>query len=438
MKQLGIDIGTTTVSAVVVAEGTVLSSLTLKNDSFLPSEHPWEKIQDPAYIRGTVFSAVDQLLEQHPDVARIGITGQMHGIVYLDRTGDPVSPLYTWQDGRGSQKNENGETYAQALQRLTGYPVSPGYGMVTHYYNLQNGLVPGKAAVFSTIQDYIAMLLTGAGRPVTDASDAASFGLFDVAAHCFDTGALGKAGISGDLLPAVAKDPCIGEYQGRIPVYVAIGDNQDSFWGATGGRKNAMLINVGTGSQFSVYTPRYMTCPGLETRPFPDGGYLLVGASLCGGRAYALLERFLRDVVRDMTGRTPDSCYEAMNAVLSGRERPNDLPVIAPLFQGTREDPTLRGTISNLTTENFTPAHFLFAMLEGMAAELYAMYLRYVEAGGKTVEMIGSGNGLRKNPHLQSCFSRLFGQPLVLSDCREEAATGAALFAGSSGPRETE
>ena len=55
--------------------------------------------------------------------------------------------------------------------------------------------------------------------------------------------------------------------------------------GATDGDIHTMLVNVGTGSQFSVYTKDYMTCPGLETRPFP-GGYLLVGASLCGGRAY--------------------------------------------------------------------------------------------------------------------------------------------------------
>ena len=55
MKLLGLDIGTTTVSAVVVEDGAVLSSLTLKNGSFLPTENPWEKIQDPAYIRQTAL-----------------------------------------------------------------------------------------------------------------------------------------------------------------------------------------------------------------------------------------------------------------------------------------------------------------------------------------------------------------------------------------------
>ena len=64
MKTLGLDIGTTTISAVVAENGAVLSALTLKNDSFLPAENPWERIQDPNYIRSTALSAVEQLLQQ--------------------------------------------------------------------------------------------------------------------------------------------------------------------------------------------------------------------------------------------------------------------------------------------------------------------------------------------------------------------------------------
>lgn len=429
MKYLGLDIGTTTVSAVVVEDGKVLSSLTLKNGSFLAARNPWEKIQDPAYIRTTALQAVTELLEKHPDTAGIGVTGQMHGIVYLDQNGTPVSGLYTWQDGRGDQLTENGETYAAALSRITGYPLATGYGIVTHYYNLQKGLVPENAASFSTIHDYITMVLTGGKRPVTDAGDAASLGVFDVEKGAFDLAALEKAQIDPVMLPELSETPCVGRYQERIPVYAAIGDNQASFLGATGGRKDAMLINVGTGSQFSVYTETYMACLGLETRPFPGGGYLLVGASLCGGRAYALLENFLRDTVQAMTGSAPESCYDAMGAILTGSDRPDDLPVVIPLFQGTRQDPGLRGSITGISTENFTPRHLIWAMLEGMAGELWQMYRSYQQAGGRAPVMIGSGNGLRKNVPLQRCFTRLFGQELVMSECNEEAACGAALFA---------
>lgn len=428
MKLLGLDIGTTTVSAVVVEAGAVLSALTLPNGAFLPSDHGWEKIQDPAYIRRTAFQAVEALLERHPDVERIGVTGQMHGIVYLNAGGEPVSPLYTWQDGRGDEPMDGGGSYAACLSRITGYPLASGYGMVTHFYNLRHGLVPESAAVFCTIHDYIAMLLAGRHRPVTEASDAASLGVFDVEKGIFDIPALEKAGISAGMLPALAEKPCIGRYRETIPVYAAIGDNQASFLGATGGSTDAMLINVGTGSQFSVWSPEYLTCPALETRPFPGGGFLLVGASLCGGRAYALLERFLRETAIAMTGTAPESCYDAMAALLDGRQ-PEDLPVVTPLFQGTRQDPTLRGAVTGLSTENFTPRHLIWAMLEGMAEELFQMYRAYREAGGREAPLMGSGNGLRKNVHLQSCFSRRFGRELTLSQCREEAACGAALYA---------
>lgn len=430
MKTLGLDIGTTTISAVVVEEKCVLAAVTLKNDSFLPAAESWERVQDPSHIRTTAMCAVEALLAQHPEVVGIGVTGQMHGILYLDKNGCPVSPLYTWQDGRGDQSYHETMTYREYLETLTGYSLATGYGMVTHFYNIKNELVPGNAAVFCTIQDYLAMILAGKTAPVTEASDGASFGLFRVKEGCFDADAIKKAGISEAILPALAKEPCIGFYQDRIPVYVAIGDNQASFLGSAGGDVNSMLVNIGTGGQFSVYTAAYMTCPGLETRPFP-GGFLLVGASLCGGRAYALMEKFFRDTVTAMTGDTPENCYGAMEKLLS-QGKPEELPVLIPLFQGTRQEPEKRASICGLSTENFSPQHLIWAMLEGMAGELYGMYLQYRRAGGKPAKLIGSGNGLRKNIYLQQCVSEAFALPIEMSTFTEEAAAGAALFAAQN------
>ncbi len=428
MKILGLDIGTTTISAVVADGSAVLDSLTLPNGSFLPTEHDWEKIQDPNYICTTALQAVKQLFDKYADIARIGITGQMHGIVYLNEAGQPVSPLYTWQDGRGDQLMEDGISYVNHMSQLTGYPLATGYGLVTHFYNLKNGLVPENARVFCTIHDYIAMVLANQTTPVTEASDGASFGLFRVEQGDFDLDAVMKVGISPEILPQVAKTPYLGDYRDGVPVYAAIGDNQASFLGSVGTDRNAVLMNIGTGSQFSVFTENYMVCPDLETRPFPGGGYLVVGAALCGGRAYALLEKLFRSIAGSTTGTEVGSCYDAMNDLLAAG-RPDDLPAITPLFQGTRQKPALRGSITGLSTENFTPTHLLWAMLEGMTKELCDMYDKYLEAGGQPARLVGSGNGLRKNKALQDCFCRATGQPMVLSACREEAATGAAIYA---------
>ena len=427
MKALGIDIGTTTISAVVYdSERGVIASRTVKNDSFLPGE-VWEKIQNTRAIYETAIESVNTLLEAHPDVRSIGVTGQMHGIVYLDANGDPVSPLYTWQDGRGDLPC--GETtWAGRLSEITGYDLATGFGMVTHYYNVYHSLVPENAAVFCTIHDFLAMKLAGLRRPVMEATDAASLGLYDAVNHRFDKTALESAGIDDALLPAIATEPCLGVGPLGIPVYAAIGDNQASFLGASAGRTDVLLINIGTGSQISVYSPTHVQTSTLETRPFPDGGWLLVGASLCGGRAYALLENFFRQTVKMATG-SEMSLYDAMARMLDDGEI-TDIPKVSPLFQGTRKDPSLRGSITCLSTENFTPRHLILGTMQGMAEELYEMYRGYLELGGqRPAAIIGSGNGLRKNPHLCRIMEKTFGCPLILSENHEEAACGAAIYA---------
>ena len=382
-------------------------------------------------IEKTALGAVAELFARHPDVACIGVTGQMHGIVYLDKNGDPVSPLYTWQDARGDEVYENGKTYAAYLSEKTGYPLATGYGCVTHFYNMKNGLVPENAVVFCTIHDYIAMRLASLTRPLTDATDAASFGLFDVEKGAFDTNAFASAGMDASLLPALAEGVFIGSYENKIPVAVAIGDNQASFLGALGGKREGMLVNVGTGSQFSAYSDTYLSSKTLETRPFPGGGYLLVGASLCGGRAYALLEKFFREAAK-MMGVEIARAYDAMDALAASDEPLVDPITVTPLFSGTRRDPSLRGKIENLSTENFTPRHLVTGMQEGMARELYEMYEAYLASGGAPAALYGSGNGLRVNPYLQKCFERLFDATLILSTAKEEAASGAALYAASA------
>lgn len=431
MKTAGIDIGTTTISAVVLEDRQLLTSTTRKNGAFIPSAVPNAREQDVSAITQTALSAVQDLLTQYPDIAAIGVTGQMHGILYVNARGEAVSPLYTWQDGRGDapcSKSGCGESWAQYLTRTTGCFAATGYGLVTHACNLAAELVPETAVTCCTIGDYIAMRLSGQTAPQLDASNAASLGFFDAEHGVFDAAALQKAGIDPDFLPLLAQKPVIGRYRGRAAVCAAIGDNQASFLRSVRDKTAEMLVNVGTGSQFSVFAPQYMQADGLETRPMPGGGYLLAGASLCGGRAYALLEQFFRDAAH-MVGAEVPNCYDAMAHLLAQQPRPQDVPAVCTLFQGTRADSSLTGSITGLTAHNFTPLHLIWGLMDGMAHELHQMYAAYLHAGGTAKRLIGSGNGLRQNPYLQQCFENIFACPLTLSDGREEAAAGAAQFA---------
>ena len=142
------------------------------------------------------------------------------------------------------------------------------------------------------------MNLTGRKRALIHASNAAGFGFFDGYHMCFMKEELGRIGIQEKWLPEVCGAMQeLGTYRNRI-VTTAIGDNQASFLGAVGNENGTLLVNIGTGGQISVLSDQYFAEDGIEARPFLDGKYLLVGASLCGGKAYALLEELLQTYLR--------------------------------------------------------------------------------------------------------------------------------------------
>ena len=430
MKTLGLDIGTTTISAVVLWENTVLASRTVKNDSLLPGKS-WERLQDPEAIRATALKIVEDLLREHGDVDAIGVTGQMHGILYLDVHGTPVSPLYTWQDRRGELLRDDGKTWARWLSETTGYALATGLGMVTHVYNVCHRLVPPEAVVFCTIADYLAMVLSGRCTPAVDSTNAASLGVYHSQRGEFDREALVRIGLDCAMLPTLAQEPILGVGSLGLPIAVALGDNQASFLGCVGSTTNTLLINMGTGGQISIFSPDYLETEALETRPFPGGGWLVVGASLAGGRSYALLEHFFRQVVEMVQGHC-GSVYEAMSRALDQAGPVENSLHTTTTFLGTRKNPKLRGSFTQIGPDNFTPIHMMYGVMHGMAQELYTMFHSYLAAGGTApTRMMGSGNGLQKNPHLCRVFEETFGYPMLLSTKNEEAACGAASYAAS-------
>ena len=427
MKTIGIDIGTTTISGVVfdVDQKNVMESRTVSNGSFIPTKHDWERIQDVNQIIRKAQALLDELLDHHPEAAAIGLTGQMHGIVYMNKEGKHVSPLYTWQDRRGDLADEKtGVSPVAVIREKTGAAVSAGYGLVTHLSLQNQGLVPEDAVSLGTIGDYLGMVLTDRKSPVVHISNAASMGLFDGRGLCFDRENIRKCGISEELLPKVTADvEVLGSYRG-IPVHAAIGDNQASFLGAAGDQEHVLLINMGTGGQISLLTDEYKEIEGIETRPFARGRYLLVGASLCGGRAYAVLEHFFQRYAEEVCpGAGPQ--YEVMERLIDGMDR-SDLSV-STLFSGTRSNPDLRGSVTNISEDNFTPSMLIYGVLTGMAEELFEMYQKISKATGiRVTKLIASGNGLRKNAALQEICSRMFQAELEMAKVKEEAAAGAA------------
>ncbi len=148
MKLIGLDIGTTTICGLVLDSGSgeILSVVTRPNTSGIPGKAAWEALQDPSAILRIVRELVEGFLDRFNDVSAIGVAGQMHGILYVDKAGRECSPLYTWQDGRGDLLERDGPSTAARLSAALGSRVSTGMGIVTHAFNAAHGLVPREAA----------------------------------------------------------------------------------------------------------------------------------------------------------------------------------------------------------------------------------------------------------------------------------------------------
>ncbi len=408
MKVIGIDIGTTSICGVVadVDSGKILKSVTLPNESFISTDKEYERIQDTSVILNSVYTLLNEL---NADTAEaIGFSGQMHGVVYTDANGEAVSPLYIWQDARANVEYKDGKSYAEHLGCFAGY------GLATDFYNSENGLVPENAVYLCTIADYAVMKLCGNKIPVCHITNAASLGCFDIENNSFK--------IENSRLPKVKTDfVSCGKYKG-IPVSVALGDNQASFIGSVRNTSDA-LLNVGTGAQISWLSESPVNADTVETRPFDGKRYLAAGCSLCGGRAYAMFEKFCREIAVT-AGADIDSYYPFLDKMLSTKIESSIAGDCR--FCGTRNNPSIRGSYSNISENNFTPADFAYATLDGMATELFDMYSA---ADKKASGLVCSGNGIRKNAALRKIVSDKFGCEIKIPFYEEEAAYGAALSA---------
>ncbi|MFS2514628.1 FGGY family carbohydrate kinase [Parabacteroides distasonis] len=430
MNFSGIDIGTSSICGIVynTVSKDIVSIAKINNTDML-SCNVWEKVQDANAIVDIVLDLIQELRIQYPDIKGIGLSGQMHGILYVNAEGEAVSPLYTWQDMRGSLLYKDGMSYAAYLSKQTGFPLSTGFGLVTHYYNKVNSLVPQNAVKLCTIMDYTAMRLTGKCEPLVDCSNAASLGFFDKEKLAFDKEALWNVGIDSSILPEIGKAfSRVGHYE-NISVYTAIGDNQASFLGSIRDIRHSIHITVGTSSQISVYSEDYVNVPLLDTRPLPGGGYILVGAALCGGCSFSLLKKFFSETIKLYTGEEMDDTdlYKIMVSVPYKEVQEDDIRV-ETLFGGTRSHPEKRGKIMNISCLNWHPENLIRGFLEGMSQELYDFYqlLPNSVRERKTI-LVGSGNGIKRNPLLCQILEERFKCHLQVSACREEAALGACI-----------
>jgi sugar (pentulose or hexulose) kinase len=460
---LGLDIGTTTITALALdakSRQTITShSVANETQTIEPADDPLGRSEWDAPL--ILERAADCLREVAQalgacvsEISGLGITGQQHGVVLVDQNLQCVTPYINWQDRRGelsasdlAGSQDTFIDFAHDLigpntQQRHGCKLATGYMGCTltwlqHYDYLPNDCT----AAF--IMDYVAATFATT-KIVSSPSSAASSGIFDIHQQAWDLNAINALGLSSDIFPAIGKaTEVLGNLSEEwatlmhlptgIPIFVPSGDNQASFIGTVTDPETQLLINVGTGGQVAMYSETAANHPDLEVRPFPLGGYLLVNAGLCGGRSFAELERFFATTLRDFTGSAPSkSLFNQMCELASEIPAGSNGLRCSPLFTGTRGRPELRASWEHVGLDNFTAGHLTRALLEGMARIFAAGYTAMKEVTGrKMTNIVCAGNGLRENALLRECVELELQLPLQVAAAREEACIGAAMIAAT-------
>lgn len=456
---LGVDLGTTKITCIgvdtstneIVAIGSSANDANVtRPDDRLRGHSEWRSDLILTAAQRCLETVTDELGTKASAIAGIGVTGQQHGVVLVDRHScTPKTPLINWQDRRSLELIPGSQsTWLEAARlaiggdawKRTGCWLHPGFMAVTLYELNRRGELPSNCLSLF-IMDYFVARLTGKSA-VTEPSCAGSSGIFDVHTRQWSDESILALGLSRSMFPEVREaDHVVGGLSKEwatstglregIPVFAPIGDHQASFVGSVLDRKDSILVNVGTGAQVAVFTDGFKFDLPIELRPCPLGGNLLSNVGLAGGWSYQILEQFFRNVGTELFKAPGDGkLYEAMNRLAKAAPAGADGLKCEPRFSGTRLDPAVRGSITGISPQNFTASHFARAVLEGMGRSLHDGYRAIQEITGQSPKtLVAAGNGLRENPILAEVVSSDFGLPLTFTRHREEAAFGAATMA---------
>lgn len=457
---LGIDLGTTSVSVVALSESGEVVSVVNEAHQAAVETSEFHAEQSPHVIREVAIKLVRQVIEEsRQEPVAVGITGQMHGGLLVGQNGEPLSNLITWQDKRSLQENQETGTspFAELRGRIgdidlkrTGCRPRPGFGAVTLFTLRQLSALPARPFQFATIMDWFASSLT-VSKLAIDRTNAGSWGIYDLEDDCWHEGLLRRLQLKEQWLPSVkASGEVLGVTTERVTselglrtavqVSLPIGDNQASYLGSVSDPLGTVHLNIGTGGQINVCSERLSEIESIETRYLLDPSltatgkplYLLVGAGLAGGDAYAWLAKSCQQSVRDFgVTMSLEAVYDRL-ADLINRQEETSL-TCEPFFRGTRFEPDRRGVFSGVDETNFRPGEMGLAIVRGIADVFWNQFQRLNGSGrglSEDFSLVATGNGITHIPRLQAELARLFTKTVQVSRVPESAAVGAAMLAG--------
>jgi len=420
---VGIDVGTSGTKALVMHDdGVVTRRATAEYP--LSTPHPGWAEQDPT----DWWAAVETVLGQvggTRDVDAIGLTGQMHGAVFLDANGDVVRPAMLWNDQRTERECAQideivGASRVRAITwnpPLTGFQLPKLLWLRTHepaaFARVRSVLLP---------KDYIRFKLTG--ERITDVADASGTGLLDIAKRTWSTEMLEALDLDPSLFPRVVES---GEVAGvtRDGVPIAAGAGDQAAAGVGTGTVRPGIVSVCLGTSGVVFTALDALPAGpteqAQTFCHANGRWHVMAVMLsCGGAV-----RWLRDTMY------PGVSYDDITADADSVSPGADGVTFLPYLTGERSphnDPRATGAFCGLTVRH-TRAHLARAVFEGVTYGLLdgLDVLRGTGVAPTQLRLTGGG---AVSPFWRQLIADVTGTPCVTLSCDEGPGYGAALLAG--------
>jgi xylulokinase len=458
---LGLDIGTTGAKALVCDQnGRMLASATAEYPLYTP--FPLWSEQDPAdWWRGArqaLREAVRLSGVDAAQVAGLGLTGQMHGAVFLDERGQVIRPALLWNDQRTAAECQEITTRVGAarLIAIAGNPALTGFQAPKilwlrnhepqHYARVAQVLLP---------KDYIRLQLTGVSA--SDASDAAGTLLLDLRSRDWSDELLSTLEIprawlprvfegpqvTGGLLPEVAAE--LGLPAG-LPVVAGGGDNAAAAVGTGIVRAGIVSSSIGTSGVIFAHADTIALDPQGRLHTFchaVPGMYHLMAVTLAAGGSFRWLRDTLRVEIKDWSVETqgqhhpqaPTSTlqlsYEQMTALAASVPPGAEGLLFLPYLTGERTphlDPLARGAFVGLTARH-TLAHLVRAVMEGVVFSMRDG-LEIMRGLGLAIDQIRATGGGARSPLWRQMQADIYGAEVATLMAEEGPAYGAALLAG--------
>jgi len=456
---IGIDIGTSGTKALAIdPQGRILAS----DSATYPCRHPrplWSE-QDPddwwkATVR-VVRSVVKQARLKPAEVSTIGLSGQMHGSVFLDRQGQILRPAILWNDQRTIAECDDIEQRAGGRRRLIQMVANPALTGFTApkilWLRNREPRVYQRVAKVLLPKDEIRRRLTG--EFATDVSDASGTLLLDVTKRRWSKRLLSKLEVDIDLLPSCHESDEItgtlskatAKILGLTTSCCVVAGAGDCAAGAIGNgivRRGLLSTSIGTSGVVFVHSDLPQFDPKGRLHTFchaVPGKWHMMGVTLAAGGSLDWFQSSLCTTGNNNTGgkknsgrnRRMETLVSFDRLVAEAAETPTGAEGLQflPYLAGERTphlDPRARGALVGLTLSH-TRGHVVRAILEGVTYTLRDS-LAIIEELGIPVRQIRTSGGGAKNPFWRQLQADVFGRQVTAMAADEGPAFGVALLA---------